>query len=429
MEIEKKKIESGAAGKPGESTAVSEKITLSASGMADLLKSEFAAEAKPEPPPAHEIPAAGESGVVQAPEKEVVVEQDGAETPEAKAEREAIEATAASELAARAETNGVTVEEQQAAEEAEAAKAAEAHEAQLPADAQAELDRWAETGGPLPPALQAVVGKRIGKLTAAREAEKARADQAEEKLKAATAEAEALKADPNRPAHGTPPTVMDEKTVATMATTAQKLVTEIENYLDDTATDEERGRVERHMQSRGLDEKGLKRELRQVNAFLTQELPKLQTQVRQFKADEAQMSPVAKARFPWLTDKARPEYALAQQVLGMMPEIRQRTPAHELAVGAYVLGVKVLTALKAAGHEGDAAAALEPLLAKSFPAQGTAAKSATVKTPPPKSPAGGSAAPGKTAASRPLDAASAKFNKTPNRQSATELARAALMAA
>jgi len=426
MATEKKIQESGAAGKPGEQTAVSEKITLSAAGMSDLLKSEFAPDAKTETPPVKEIPAAGEP-VVEDPEKEIV-EAGGEETPEAKAEREAAEATAATELAARAEAAGVTVEEQQAAEEAAAAEAASAHEAQLPADAQAELDKWAETGGPLPPALQAVVGKRIGKLTAAREAEKARADKAEAEVARIAAEAEALRNDPNRPVHAAPANVLDEKTVATMAATAQKMVVEFENYLDDAATDEERGRVERYMQSKGLDAKGLKRELRQTNAFLTQELPKLQTQVRQFKADESKLAPVAKSRFPWLDAKDTPEYQQAQAVLQFMPEIVQRTPAHKLAVGTYVLGLKVLNALNAAGIEGDASAALTPLLQKAFPAKGTVTKTAPAKTPPPKTPTGTIAAPGKTNV-KAADAASARFNKTPNRESATEMARAALMAA
>ena len=411
MEIKKDIKESGAAGKPGESTAVTEKITLSASGMESLLKSEFAqAEDASDPTTeaANEIPAAEVNGEAQGQE----AEQGEGQGEEGRGESG--EAAAADAAPAQSATG----------EEAEAVEG----EAPLPADAQAALDKWAETGGPLPPALQAVVGKRIGKLTAARETEKARADQAEAALAAAKAEAEALRNDPNRPAHATPPTVLDEKSVATMAATAQKMVTEIENYLDDSATDDERGRVERFMQSRGLDAKGLKRELRTTNAFLTQELPQLREQVQRFKQQEAQLTPVAKARFPWLDDKARPEYAQAQQVLGLMPEIVQRTPAHKVAVGTYVLGLKVLEALNAAGLDGDATAALGPVLAKAFPAKGSAAKTVPTKTPPPKTPTGGSAAPGKVSA-KPLDAASTKFNQKMTRQSATDLARAALAAA
>ncbi len=408
MEIPKNKKESAAAGKAGEPTAEKTQITLSAAGMADLLKSEFAEpEAKPETPPAKEIPAAGESDEEEA-GKEV---EHGEEKPEVLADGHQAEG------------------EEKVEGEGEEGEAEEGHadETQVPAELQSELDKWEEAGGPLPPALQAVMGKRIGKLTAAREAEKTRADQAEAKLKAVTAEAEALKADPNRPVHPVPQTLPDEKTVATMATTAQRMVAEIENYLDESATEEERGRVERFMESRHLDAKGLKRELRQTNAFLTQELPKLQEQVKTFRQQEAAHEPIAQARFPWLNQKDTAEFQKAQEVLGFMPELRSRIPAHKAALGTWVVGLKVLEALNAAGHEGDALAAALPAIVKAFPPKGAAAKTAPVKTPPPKTPTGGSAAPGKTVI-RKDDAARQTFNKTPNRQTATELARAALMA-
>ena len=62
--------ESGAAGKPGESTAVAEKITLNATGMEHLLKSEFAqAAGETETAPAKEIPAAAESDEAKSEEE------------------------------------------------------------------------------------------------------------------------------------------------------------------------------------------------------------------------------------------------------------------------------------------------------------------------------------------------------------------------
>lgn len=394
--------ESGAEVKPGESTPVTELKEFTASSVEELLKSELATDApEPETPPAPEIPAAGASDVTET-ETETVVEvlTDGQQAE--------------------------TKDEGESKSEDEGEKAPE--ETPLPEALQSELAAWEETGGALPAALQAVVGKRIGKLTGARDAEKLRADQAEAKLAAVTAEAEALRADPNRPATAVPVTVLDERVVTQYAATAQKMAAEIESYLDDSATDEERERVEKFMSSRGLDAKGLKRELRQTNQFLTQELPELKKQVQTFKQQEQTFEPVAKARFPWLDDKARPEYAKAQEMLGIMPELRQRTPAHKIALGANVLGLKVLEALNAAGIEGDALAALTPILAKSFPAKGTVAKPAVAKTPPPKAPVSGSAAPAKLKA-RPADMASQQFNKTPNRQTATEMARAALLAA
>ena len=72
------------------------------------------------------------------------------------------------------------------------------------------LTAWEAKGGPLPEALQKVVNKRIGRLTAERETATQRADKAEAELKRVTAEAEALRNDPNRPGVTTVP-AQDEK--------------------------------------------------------------------------------------------------------------------------------------------------------------------------------------------------------------------------
>lgn len=403
---DKSKIkESGAAVKPGEPTAA-KTMTLTAGGVADLLKSDFAAEqpvaapAKPATPPAPEIPAAGDDGVEEPEKAKIEGEgEEGAEAPEPP------------------EAEGEAVEQPETPEESP-----------LPQDAQAALEAWEATGGPLPKALQSLVDKRIGKLTGARDAEKARADKAETELKRVAAEAEALRNDPNRPAHVTPSAVMDDAHLTKLATTAEKFLAEAENYLDDTATDEERGRVEKFMQSERLDANGLKRRIRETNTWLTRELPEAKRQVQAFKAQEAATEPVVKARFPWLDDKSRPEYATAQQVLGIMPELRQRTPAHRVAVGTYVLGMKVMDHLAKAGIQTDAGAAIDEALAKAFPVNGATAPKA--KTPPPKAPVSGAAAPAARAAgTRTDEAARQKFNQRPTRESATELARAALMAA
>lgn len=389
--------ESAAAGKAGESTAVAEHKILTATGVSDLLKSEFAPEpaAPPEKTPAIEIPAEVTPG-------------------EAETVTETVEPPA---------TETVPAEAGEGDE-----KTDEGETTTLPAEMQTALEAWEATGGPLPEALQAVVGKRIGKLTGARDAEKLRADTAEAELTKVKAEADALRNDPNRPVNAAPVNVLDEQTLTTYATTAQKMVAEIENYLDDSATDEERTRVERFMQSKQLDAKGLKRELRLTNAFLTQDLPELKKSVATFKAQEQANEPVAKSRFPWLDQKDTPEYQKAQEIAAYVPELRARVPAHKAALGTWVVGLKVLDALNAAGVEGDALTALQPFLAKAFPAKGTAAKAAPSKTPPPKAPAAGSAPPAKVKAGTD-ESARQSFNKTPNRQTATELARAALMAA
>lgn len=361
--------------------------------MSDLLKSEFAEpEAKAEPTPAEEIPA-GETPL--------------ADKAEAGAETEVLADGGQEELEPKAE---------------EKAKAEGEDEPQLPAEMKSALEAWEETGGPLPAALQAVVGKRIGKLTAAREAEKLRADKAETELARVAAEAESLRNDPNRPVHTPASNVMDGKTVASLEATSQKMVTEIENFLDGVATDEERGRIERFMQSRQLDERGLKRELRTMNGFMTQDLPKLKEQARTFQAQEAANEPVVKQTFPWLDDKAAPEFAKAQAVQALMPELRSRTPAHRVATGTYVVGLTVMDALHAAGYTGDALKAVKEVLAKAYPAKGTA--TATAKTPPPKAPTAG-AAPQKVTPQK-SDAARQKFSQAPTRQNAVDMARAAL---
>ena len=400
MNEPKKKVESGAAGKPGESTAEKQSVTLNAAGMADLLKSEFAAGSEtPEATAAHEIPAEEVSGVATNEGDEV----DGAagETP-----------------AAGEEAGDGTVAQPEAAA---------GTEAQLSEAEAAALHDWQETGGALPEPLQKLVEKRIGKLTGARDAEKARAEKAEAEAATLRAEVQQLKDDPKRPAVATVPAMLDEKAINQISATAEKFMDEVQNYLDDTATDDERTRVERYMASERLDANGLKRRVREVNRYVTSELPAQKAAVQQFRAQEAAIEPVAKELFGWLEDKAHPEYQRAQSVLQLMPELRQRTPAHKVALGTYVMGLKVTDALKAAGVTGDALKALEPVLARAFPPKGatSTATSKPAKTPPPKPPGGGSSA-SATAKPKEGDAASANFNKSPNRQTATEMARAAL---
>ena len=139
-------------------------------------------------------------------------------------------------------------------------------------------------------------------------------------------------------------------------------------------------------------------------------------------AQEAANEPVVKQTFPWLDDKAAPEFAKAQAVQALMPELRSRTPAHRVATGTYVVGLTVMDALHAAGYTGDALKAVKEVLAKAYPAKGTA--TATAKTPPPKAPTAG-AAPQKVTPQK-SDAARQKFSQAPTRQNAVDMARAAL---
>ena len=206
----------------------------------------------------------------------------------------------------------------------------------LPGNLQAELDAWEERGGGrLPEALQALVDKRIGKLTGDREQEKA----GREKAEARVAELEALvKSKAAGAAPSGPMAYATEQELDTAQERAQGFVSDVENYLDDAASEAERIRVERYMERSGLDAKALKREMRNVNAFLSTQLPKEREALKQFRAMEAQAAPVAKQHFSFLEDKQSPEHQFANEVLAMMPDLRSRTPAHELVLGIWALG-------------------------------------------------------------------------------------------
>ena len=393
------------AGKPGESTAVAKSLT--SSGVAGLLKSEFAEpDEKPksagsEDPPAGEDPANGPAGA------------DG-ELPAGAAEAKPGEGDgeAGEKVEGEAGTEG----------DAEAKAGAEG---ELPPEMQDALTAWEAQGGPLPEPLQKVVNKRIGRLTQEKADALKRAEAAEaDKTRLAT-EVEQLKSDPNRPAAAPVATGLDEAALTKLDKTSALFLTEAENYLDDSATPEERQRIERYMESERLDDKGLKRRIREVNEFRTQSLPQQREALKAFRAQETTATATAKKYFAKLDDQASPEYADAKAVLQFMPELRSRTPAHQMALGTYVLGLKVMKQLHAAGVDADAFGAVDTALQKAFPEKG-AAKPAAARTPPPKAPAGGSAATARPAKVSPSEAVSQRFTKAPTRQNATDLARAAL---
>lgn len=416
MKTETEKNESGAAGKPGESTAAkTEKVTLSAAGMESLLKSEFGAD-----------DAAPEKGKAEKPETK---SEEAQEIPATEEKEEGAEADDNKAEEVKTDEAADDQGEEAKTDDEPEAKAEAEEESELPEALKTELEAWEEKGGALPKGLQALVDKRIGKLTGARDTEKTRADQAEARVKIVEAEAATLRNDPNRPAHMTPAPVLDEAMLGKMATTAKAFVSEVENYLDDTATDEERTRVERFMASERLDAKGLKRRVRDTETWLAQELPEQRKNAVTFRQQEAATEPVVKAQMPWLDDKASPEYGRAQQVLALMPEIRGRTPAHRVAVGTYVLGLKVMDHLAAAGVKTDSGAALEKALKAAFPVGAKAAPVAKTKVPP-KTPAGDNAGGSASRARVGKDEnARQEFNKAPTRLNATELAKQALLAA
>ena len=222
-----------------------------------------------------------------------------------------------------------------------------------------------------------------------------------------------MRNDPQRPAFSAPSSLVDEKQLAAIDRTSAKFLTEAENFLDGAATDEERTRIEKYMASERLDERGLKRRIREVNEFRLQQLPQQRQALQTFRAHEQAAAPVAKTYFGKLDDKASPEYAEAREVLQLIPELTSRTPAHRIATGTYVLGLKALRILQDACVNADAFGSVETALRKAFPAKGTTAKPVVAQKPPPKAPAGNGAAAVKTKVS-PTEAASQRFNNPAN---------------
>lgn len=368
-------IETAKADKAGETTATTEaqekdlgqQNTLTSEGVAALLRSEFAPETEADPKP--------DTSEVQP---------EGDETDQPK-------------------------EQEQQQEQPKDEDEDEDEKEGLPTELQAAIDQWEAAGkGELPGPLQALVEKRIGKLTAQREQERtarelaeARASELEAKLQNA-GETPAL---PGRPE-------MDEKGLTKLERATETFLADAENYLDDTATAEERARVEAFMASERLDGPGLKRRVRETNRFLSQELPQLRQKLSTFREQEARVEPEARKHFPWLWDKTTAEYGMAQEVLKVMPDLVQRTPAHRMALGIYVLGLKELEKIQGQNQKSE----IRNL------------KSETAKAPP-KTPANGSAAPRVAASNgreRQEAAARESFQKRPNRETAAELLRVSL---
>jgi hypothetical protein len=393
--------ESGRAGQPGETTATerssqgapkADVLTLTSEGVASLLKSSFAEdspeaeEAQPEAEhndeTEREKPTEGNEGNQEDGTEQTPVASEGETEPE--------QTPAASE----------EQEEQPAAE--------------LPEALQTAINEWEEQGGgELPAALQALVEKRIGKLTGQREEERRAREAAEAQVRQLTEEVSQLRSDPRRvPQAGTPLT--DERSLNDLARSAEALVADAENVLDGTANEEEAERIRRFMESEHLDNNGLKHRVRELNRWLSGEVPKQKQQIQQFRAAEAQAAPIAKRFFPWLEKKDTPEYGMAQEVLRLVPELRTRTPAHQVALGVYVLGLKEFEKLQraTAGKKG-------PNGTKG--ANGRAAVSRVA----PKSPVTGAAAPRARQASEE-EAARQRFEKAPTRDAVESLLRAGL---
>lgn len=374
------------AGKTGEPTArrgaqapatAETKSPLTADAVASLLRSDFAEGGGAEPgeeTPREEQPGEGaEDPIVETGEVEPAGHEDPADP---------------------ADAGSVAGEENESAPDLAALLAERTKD-------------WIENGkGALPPELQEIVEGRIGKLTKQREAAETERDALrEENQRLKTAQPAAI-----APEHQ----LWDEKQLDNTERTTRRFLNDAESYLDDTADDGERARVEKFMADNGLtDVKALKRFVRGANETLTVALPRQREHLRNFRAGEAAAEPEAKKYFPWLDDPKSEEYGLAQEVLQQWPDLRTRTPVHRVALGAFVLGLKQFRQMKA-----DEAAK-----AKGGPAR----TARPVTKAPPRPPAGSAAAPaGRPGAKPNEEAARERFNKNPNSATVTELLRESL---
>lgn len=351
----KNKPESGERGSPenqpraeaAEAAAGAKELT--SSGVASLLKSEFAADEPEE--------AAGGA--------EVQPESEAGETQAGTAEGESAEGGAAADTTEAGEAEG-------GEEPAEAAAAAAGEK--LPEELQSAIDQWEAAGkGELPAVLQKLVDRRIGKLTAERAEQASKREAAEARATELAAALEELKANPAQTVATAGPA--DEKTLVKLERTSRSFLNDAENFLDGTATAEEQGRIERYMETNRLDEKGLKRAVREVNTYLTTELPEAKRAAGEFKRQEAAAEPEARKWFPFLYDAKSPDYEKAKQVLAAMPDLATRTPLHKLIAGVYVLGLKEWERLRAGAGKGLPAKAKAPVKA---PTAGAAAPAGRV---------------------------------------------------
>ena len=400
------KVNSSVTGKtaqPAETTVDKDKKSkgpvLTSDAVASLLQSEWANDAEtPEQTQVTEVQPEPNAGVTNDLTAEKADQTAGDETPQAEPAEDA-------EPAVEAEDSGTE---------------------EMPAELQSAIEQWeSKGGGELPAVLQKLVDRRISREVGKTKAEKERAEALAAEAEQLRGEVEQLRNDPQR--QGPPPTVADERALSNTQKAARTFVNDVENFLDGSATDEERTRVERHMQANGLDESKLKRLMRDTKNWLTDEYPQELQKVRTFKQQETALEPVVKKFFPRLDDKAAPEYQIAQQVLRDYPEVRSRTPAHRAAVGIYVLGKTVFDHLQAADTPDMVSKVKELLSAVKLPGTlGTTTAPATVKKAPPKPPTG-AAAPVRTPGQpKREEVARESFHKAPTRENVTELLKAGL---
>jgi hypothetical protein len=389
MATESTTKESGAAGKPGEGTAQGktpavngEEKNLTPANVIALMSSEFA---KPEPA---EKAAAAKPGEGVQPGGGAEDDKDkakaGEKEPEWSADQKAwfelrSKATSPEEIeAADAQAPEFTPEQRTYLEKAEAGGSegagAVSGAPMLPEHLEAELKAWETAGGELPPGLQKLVEKRIGKIVSEREGQKERADTAEAEVARLTGELQAR-------GNGAPPAVgaVDEKALTGMVTAAEKFRADARAYIGGYADEEAAARIENHLEKAGMDDKGLRRQLDEVNDWLTAGAPKAREQLQEFKRTEAKIAPVVKSRFPTIEDASTPEGKHAAEIERFLPELKQRSPAHAFSKAVYALGLEVFNHMSAASAEGDVIAAVRAVLKEHVPLPGANGQAATGK--------------------------------------------------
>lgn len=400
--------ESGNAGKPGESTAAASSAAQSATidpknltpaGVASLLDSAFAE--KPESSrqdagstlPGQEVQPGGTD---KTSPKEKTAEPQWTADQAAWFDLRA-KATSPEEIAAADAQAPEFTPEQTAWIESQNANSGTAGKLpdtplELPAEVLSQVQAWEDAGGALPPALQAIVDKRIGREVGKVRELEAKANQAEAEVKRLTDEL-ATRGDgrPNAGVGG-----LDEKSLNQLVETSKKFQADARAFLGGYADEQQEARLRKHMEASGQDEKALRRQLDEVNDWLSQELPDLRNRVQTFRQTETQIAPIVTARFPSLDKKDTEEAQWAAEVARLVPELSSRTPAHKLALGVYALGKIAWDHLSKASADGDVIAALRDVLTRHVPVTANGNGSGKPRfflpgKPPAKGPTGGRA--------------------------------------
>jgi len=339
-----------------------DKKNLTPDNVVALLSTDFA---KPDPA-GEKVEGEEVQPATKKPGEEQII--DKAAEPKWSADKQAwfelrAKATTPEEIAAADEQAPEFSEEERAYLERAEGGTRSAESETLPEHLEAELAQWEKTGGTLPASLQKLVEKKIGKVVGEREAQKTRADKAE-------AEVERLNGELQQRGNGAPaPGVggMDEKKLSDMVTASEKFRADARAFIGDYADEATAKRIQKHMETAGLDDKGLRRQLDDVNDWLTQGAPKIREQVQQFNETRAKIEPVVKSRFPTIGDVNTPEGKVASEISKFIPELSARSPAAKFSMGVYALGMEAWQHLSAASKDGDVIAALRTVLKKNVP--------------------------------------------------------------